>query len=166
MNNYTLKNILLSFADEKGNRRTLFNLAPLGGISSNLVKIFLFSLPFIIYASIFNSYVFNTLGIATAILAFIILLTNVMLIVFFIHIVIKKKVIKKIQPVWNSYFPNQDLTLVLSSGVTPYSEFFKRYSEILKQNMTEEEMYKSLINAFEEMERDNQELLNAIKRNK
>ena len=166
MNTYTLENILLSFADKNGNRRTLYNLGALGGINTNLVKIFLLSLPFIEYAIIFNPVVFNALGIATAIVFFIVFLSIVMLIVFFIFFIIKKSVIKKITPSWNEYFPEQDLSMVLSSGVTPYSDFFKHYSTILKENLNAEEVYKKLIKAFREMENDNKDLLDAIKRNK
>ena len=165
MTTYPLENILLSFADKRGNRRTLYNLGALGGINTNLVKIFLFSLPFIEYAILFNPVVFNALGIATAIVFYIVFLSIVMLIVFFIFYIIKKNVIRKITPSWSQYFPDQDLNMVLSSGITPYSDFFKYYSVILNQNLNTDEMYKELIKAFVEMENDNKDLLDAIKRN-
>ena len=165
MTTYPLENILLSFADKRGNRRTLYNLGALGGINTNLVKIFLLSLPFIEYAIIFNPIVFNALGIATAIVFFIVFLSIVMLIVFFVFYIIKKNVIKKITPSWNKYFPEQDLAMVLSVGISPYSDFFKHYSAILKENLSLEEMHKRLNKAFVEMEKDNKDLLDAIKRN-
>ena len=161
---YPLKNILLSFADKKGNRRLLYNLAPLGGINSNLVKVFLLSLPFIEYALIFNPIVFNALGIATAIIFFIVFLSIVMIIVFYVHWSVKKKVIKKIKPSWGSYFPKQDLEMVLSAGVTPYSDFFTAYAEILKSKPDDEDLHKSLQNAFLEMEEKNTDLINAMNR--
>ena len=110
--------------------------------------------------------VFEALGIATAIVFFIVFLSIVMLVVFFIFYIIKKNVIKKITPSWSEYFPEQDLSMVLSSGVTPYSDFFKYYGLILKNNLSEDEMHKSLVKAFAEMEKDNKDLLDAIKRNK
>ena len=165
MTTYTLKNILLSFADKNGNRRTLYNAGAIGGLNTNLVKIFLLSLPFIEYAILFNPVVFNALGIATAIVFFIVFLSIVMLIVFFVFYIMKKNVIKKITPSWKKYFPEQDLVMVLSAGMTPYSDFFKHYSAIIKENLSEDEMYKRLIKAFIEMENDNKDLLDAIKRN-
>ena len=162
---YPLKDILLSVADKKGNKRTLFNLGALGGINTNLVKLFLLALPFIEYALIFNPTVFNYLGIATAIVFFIVFLSIVMLIVFFTVWSVKKSVIKKITPSWNTYFEDKDLLMVLSSGVTPYSDFFKHYSALLKENLSEEEMYKRLIKAFAEMEEENKDLISAMNRN-
>lgn len=166
MNNYSLKNILLSVADKNGNRRTFYNLGALGGINTNIVKLFLISLPFIEYAIIFNPIVFNALGIATAIVFFIVFLSIVMLIVFFVYYQIKKRVINKIRPSWESYFPQYSLDMVLSSGVSPYNDFFKHYIDILKEGLNEEETYKRLLNAFLVMSNDNKDLLDAMKRNK
>jgi hypothetical protein len=103
MANYSLKDILLTFSDSKGNRRTLLNAGPIGGINSNFVELFLLSLPFIEYAIIFNPVVFNALGIATAIVFFIVFLSIVMIIVFLVVWSIKKSVIKKITPSWEIY---------------------------------------------------------------
>ena len=166
MTTYSLSNILLSFADKKGNQRTLYNLGALGGINTNLVKLFLFSLPFIEYAILFNPIVFNALGIATAIVFFIVFLSIVMLIVFFIFYSMKKKVIQKIKPSWKIYFPNKDLDMVLSSQITPYSDFFKNYSLIVKENLSETQIQEKLLIAFKKMEEDNKDLLNAMNRNK
>lgn len=162
---YSLENVLQSFANKKGNRRTLFNLGALGGINTNFVKIFLFSLPFIEYALIFNPRVFDYLGIATAIVFFIVFLSIVMLIVFFVHWIIKKNVIKKITPSWEKYFPGKDLQMVISVGVTPYSNFFQHYSSALKENLNDEEMKKVLDKAFVTMEEENKELFEVINRN-
>ena len=145
MTTYSLSNILLSFSDKNGHKRTLYNLGSLGGIHTNLVKIFLLSLPFIEYAIIFNPIVFNALGIATAIVFFIVFLSIVMVIVFFVIYGIKKKVIRKISPSWKTYFPNQDLEMVLSSQITPYSDFFKNYSVIAKNDLSEIELQKKLL---------------------
>lgn len=166
MKNYSLKNILLSVADKHGKRRTFYNLGALGGINTNLVKLFLISLPFIEYAIIFNPIVFNALGIATAIVFFIVFLSIVMIIVFLVYYQIKKKVINTIRPSWESFFPNYDLDMVLSYGVSPYNDFFKLYADILKDDLDENKMIKRLNKAFEIMENENRDLLDAIKRNK
>ncbi len=166
MTTYPLKNILLSFADKRGSRRLLFNLGALGGINTNLVKIFLLSLPFIEYAIIFNPIVFNTLGIATAIVFFIVFLSIVMLIVFFVFYQIKKRVIKKIRLSWEIYFPHYSLDMVLSTRLTPYNDFFKYYAQILEENLNELETKESLEKAFQLMEVENKDLLDAMNRNK
>ena len=165
MKKYSLQEILFSFSDKKGNRRTLFNMGALGGINTNIVKLFLLSLPFIEYAMIFNPIVFNALGIATAIVFFIIFLSIVMLIVFGVFWKMKKNVINEITPSWNDYFPKQDIMMVLSQGITPYSDFFKHYALILEENLNEEEMHKSLLKAFSTMEDENQDLISAMNRN-
>lgn len=166
MKTYLLKDILLSFTDKNANKRTLYNLGATGGINTNLVKIFLLSLPFIEYAIIFNPIVFNALGIATAIVFFIVFLSIVMLIVFFVIWRINKRVVQKVRASWENYFPDNDLDMVLSSGVTPYSEFFTYYAQILSENKGDDAVHKSLVNAFKTMEIDNQDLLDAMKRDK
>lgn len=165
MTTYSLKDILLSFADKKGNKRLLFNLGALGGINTNLVKLFLLLLPFIEYALIFNPTVFNYLGIATAIVFFIVFLSIVMVIVFLVIWSIKKSVIKKIKPSWENYFPNKDIEMILSYGITPYSDFYIHLSQIYHENLSEENMHKSLLKAFLVMEEKNKDLISAMNRN-
>jgi len=160
-----LKNILLSFATNKGNKRLLFNSGAIGGINTNLVKVFLFSLPFLEYAAIFNPYMFNKLGIATAVVAYIVFSSFMMFIVFGVFWTIKKNVLKAIDSSWKHYFPGKDLHLVLASGVTPYKDFFKYYKESLEQNLNEDEMKQHLLKAFKTMEEENQDLITAMNRN-
>ena len=164
MANYSLKDILLTFSDSKGNRRTLFNAGPIGGINTNLVKLFLLSLPFIEYAILFNPTVFKALGIATAIVFFIVFLSIVMIIVFLVGWSIKKNVIKKITPSWETYFQGKNLQMVLSAGITPYSDFYKHYSEILKDDLSETELQNKLLESFKLMEAENKDLIDAMSR--
>ncbi len=167
MTTYSLKAILSTFADANGKKRTIFNLGPIGGISSNAVKLFFISLPFIEYALIFNSYVFNALGIAQCIVLYIVFLSIVMIMIFLISWKIKNSVIKKITPSWEKYFEKINLNMLLSSGRTPYSQFFEFYSKGIKENKTEEELHRYLLNAFKTMEEENKELIEAmIKDNK
>jgi len=164
---YSLKAILSTFADANGKKRTIFNLGPIGGISSNAVKLFFISLPFIEYALIFNSYVFNALGIAQCIVLYIVFLSIVMIMIFLISWKIKNSVIKRITPSWEKYFEKINLSMLLSSGRTPYSQFFEFYSKGIKENKTEEELHRYLLNSFKTMEEENKELIEAmIKDNK
>ncbi|MFA6188612.1 MAG: hypothetical protein WC680_04975 [Sulfuricurvum sp.] len=164
---YSLKAILSTFADANGKKRTIFNLGPIGGISSNAVKLFFISMPFIEYALIFNPYVFSALGIAQCIVLYIVFLSIIMISIFLITWKIKIFVIKKITPTWKKYFEKINLKMVLSSGATPYSDFFEFYSKGLRENKSEEELHRYLLDSFKTMEENNKELIEAmIKDNK
>ncbi|MDP3300566.1 MAG: hypothetical protein Q8S36_01195 [Sulfuricurvum sp.] len=167
MSMYSLKAILSTFSKEDGTKRTIFNLGAIGGISSKAVILFFFAMPFIEYALIFNPYVFNALGIAQCIVLYIVLLSTVMIAIFFISWKIKQSVIKKITPSWNKYFENIDLKMLLSSGRTPYSQFFDFYSKGLKEDKSESQLHSYLLESFKIMEEENKELIEAmIKDNK
>lgn len=164
---YSLKAILSTFAKPDGTKRTVFNPAPIGGISSKAVVLFFIAMPFIEYALIFNPYVFNALGIAQCIVLYIVLLSIVMISIFLITWKIKKNVIKKITPSWKNYFEKIDINMVLSSSATPYSKFFDYYSKGLLSNKSEEELHHYLLDSFKLMEEENKELIEAmIKDNK
>lgn len=164
MSMYSLKAILATFTKSNGSKRTLFNLAPLGGISSSIVTLFFFSLPFIEFAIIFNPVVFNKLGIAQSIVFFIVFLSIVMIIVFLVTWKINKSVLKKIAASWENFFPNVDLKMVLASGITPYSDFYKFYA--LSNKLEEEELHKALLEAFSQMQEENKDLLEAIQKDR
>ncbi|HEX5670540.1 MAG TPA: hypothetical protein VFX66_03305 [Sulfuricurvum sp.] len=167
MATYSLKAILSTFATADGKKRMIFNLGAIGGISSNAVKGFFFSMPFIEYALIFNPYVFNALGIAQCIVLYIVFLSIVMIAIFLITWKIKNSVIKKITPSWKNYFEKIDLTMVLSSSRTPYADFFEFYSKGLAENKSEEQLHQYLLDSFKTMEENNKELIEAmIKDNK
>ncbi len=164
MTTYPLKTILATFTKANGNKRTLFNLAPLGGISSSVIALLLLALPFVEYAAIFNPTVFNKLGIAQSIIFFIVFLSIVMIIVFLVSWAVNEKVLKKISPSWESYFPNVDLKMVLSSGVTPYRDFFKVYKGLMQ--LEDEALHQELLKAFVQMEDENKDLVEAIRKDK
>ena len=167
MPTYSLKVILDTFTKSNGAKRTIFNQAPIGGISSKAVILFFFAMPFIEYALIFNPYVFNALGIAQCIVLYIVLLSIVMIAIFLISWQIKKSVIKKITPSWKKYFEKIDINMVLSPSATPYSKFFDYYSKGLLEKYNEEELHRYLLDAFKKMEEENKDLIEAmIKDNK
>lgn len=162
MPEYSLKTILSTFSNENGKKLTILNASPIGGISSTAIKFFFFALPFIEYGAIFNPYVFNLLGLVTSIVVYIVFMSIIMIIIFFTIFSVKKKIMAKITSSWKHYFNDIDLKMILSSGITPYSDFFKYYSKILKEKPTEEELYTELLKAFEEMQEENKDLILAI----
>lgn len=165
MPTYSLQTLLASISNSKGNKRLLFNMAPLGGLSSRFIILIFLLLPILEYALFFNPYIFAKLGIATAILGYIVCLSLVMIIVFLVTWGVNRHVVKKITPSWEHYFSNRELALVLSTGVSPYSEFFAYYAQAVRENISNEELQKFLENGFVEMEEKNKDLLDAIKRN-
>ena len=167
MAQYNLKKILATFTKTNGKRRSVFNKGPIGGLSSDVVTMFFFFLPLASYGLLFNPYMFNVLGIVTSIVAFIVSLSIVMIVIFFVTWKVKENVIRNVSPSWDEYFEGIDLRIVLSKGITPYSDFFKYYAEVKNVKQSEEDLHKYLLDSFEKMKEDNKELLNAmIKDNK
>lgn len=174
MKNYPLSSILNTFLKHKKNsstssciqKRLIFNQKELGGVSSGMLILFFIALPFIEYASIFNPYVFGALGIAQSIVVFIVFLVFLMQVVFVIIWKNNKSALAKINSSWESYFPGVDLKLVLSSGVSPYNDFYKAYCEAAEKSSDDEQLHQALLQAFSVMQEENKELLEAINKDK
>ena len=167
--NYTLNDILVSVFTIKENKlkkRLIHNNAIFGGLNSNWIKLIFFILPFAMYAAVFNPTSFKELGIAQAIVFYIILLVIAMQIVVGVTYFNNKKTVKNATKEWEKYFPNIDFKMILSSGVTPYMDFKKHYESALIDNLDEETMKKRLADAFKEMEEENSILVDAMRRDK
>lgn len=162
MSQYSLNQILSVIADKQGNRRLILNSKPLGGIGSTAVYLMIISLPFIEYGILFNEYVFSHLGIATAIIAYIVFLSTTMMVVFGIVWYYNHKLIKKINTSWADSFPNVGLNLIFASGRAPYSRFFEYYSEAVRKGLFDDELKSFLISSIALMEEDNRDLLVAM----
>jgi hypothetical protein len=145
-------------------KRLIYDQAPIKGIPAKWIIAFFISLPFIEYAGIFNPWMFNLLGIAQAIIFFIVFLSMVMIFVVTITFINNNKVVRQITPSWEKYFPDIDLKMILSSGVTPYKDFFSHYSEAVQQNLKKENLYLFLEKSFEQMKNENSDLLEAMNR--
>lgn len=162
MATYPLKSLLATFTNKNGKKLTLFNAAPVGGISSLIIKAIILALPFIEFFVIFNDYVFEQVGLVTQIVIFIVFMSIIMMIVFVIIYMSRKSVIKKISSDWKYYFPDVPLGMVLAVGITPYSDFFKYYSELISNKVSDDTLHKKLKSAFLKMQEENKELLIAI----
>ena len=162
---FTLKTILDAFYKTKGTqatKRLIFDQSQLHGIGSKWIKVFFFSLPILLYVGIFNPTIFGMLGIAQAIIFYIVFLSMVMIMIAGLTFINNNKVIRQVKPTWNTLFPTVDLTQVLSSGATPYKDFVKHYHEVLKQDLKEEKLHAYLANAFKIMQEENSELFDAM----
>jgi hypothetical protein len=157
-------NSISKYKNQEAKRRLIYDQAPLNGIPAKWIIAFFISLPFIEYAGIFNPWMFNLLGIAQAIIFFVVFLSMVMILVIALTFINNNKVVRQITPSWKSYFPNVDLKMVLSSGATPYKDFFKHYTIALRNGLENEALYQSLQNSFIQMETENSDLVEAINR--
>ena len=140
----------------------IFDQSPVGGLGSKWIIAFFLLLPFIEAAVIFNPYVFKMLGIAQAIIFFIVFLSIVMILIFTLATMNNAKVVKKITPSWDHYFPEIDLKLIVTSSSTPYKEFFMHYAKALNAGLSGEELHTHLEQAFATMQEENKDLLEAM----
>lgn len=166
---YPLKTILDTLTKYKkpdAKKRMIFDQSPVGGIGSKWMIVIFLSIPLVEYALIFNPYVFNMLGIAQAIIFFVVFLSVVMIVIFTLTVINNAKVVKKITPSWNHYFPDIDIKLIVTSGASPYKAFFSHYAEALNKDLSEAELHAHLKHAFEIMQEENKELLDAMEKDR
>jgi hypothetical protein len=162
MSTYPLKSILATFTNKNGKKLSLFNAAPVGGMSSLVIKVIILAMPFIEYFAIFNNYVYDKLGLVSQVVMYIVFMSIMMMIVFIIIYITRKSVIKKIKPSWETYFSDVNLTMVLAVGITPYSDFFKHYSKIVEQDLSDVALHEKLKELFVQLQEENADLLIAM----
>jgi len=168
--NYTLDTILSTVAKIKNNstnnavatKRVLFDQAPLKGIGVKWIIAFFISLPVMLYLGIFNDSMFNMLGIAQAIIFFIVFLSMVMILIIAVTFINNNKVLRQVSPSWEKIYPDVELKMALASGGTPYKDFFKHYSNAVKEGLEGKALEKYLAKAFVQMQEENVELYSAI----
>lgn len=171
---YDLKTILSSFSTFKKNsdkrkqvkRRLLYDQGPVGGLSIKWFWLTFMAMPFIEYAAIFNPVVFPMLGIAQAIVFFIIFLSIVMILIYALYAFNNRVVIDKVKPLWEGYFPDVDLKLVLTSSHSPYRNFFKEYSLVADEELSDEQLHEKMKAAIIKMQEENKDLLEAMNRSR
>jgi hypothetical protein len=165
MENYSLEAILASISKYKKpnvTKRLIFDAGPVGGLSNKWLIGFFILIPFLEYAAIFNPYIFKMLGIAQAIIFFIVFLSIVMILVFALASLNNARVVKRITPSWDHYFPQIDLKLIVTSGATPYKDFYKHCSISLNEGLEGEALHSHLKDAFAIMQEQNKDLLEAM----
>ena len=171
---YDLQTILSTVSTFKENsdrskqvkKRILYDQAPIGGLSIKYFWAAFIAMPFIEYAAIFNPVVYPMLGIAQAIVFFIVFLSIVMILVFALYSFNNRTVIDGITPMWKVYFPDIDVRLILTSSHSPYRDFFKAYSEIAGDDLSDEELHEKLKKSFITMQEENKDLLEAMQRDR
>lgn len=168
-NSYPLSAILKSIflQNTKGiKKRLIYTMSPLGGLDNKWIKILFFILPFAMYGAIFNPIVFEMLGIAQAIVFYIILLVVSMQIIIGVSYFNNKRIVKRVTPTWNTLFPTVDFKMILSLGVTPYVDFARYYEKALNDGLGDDALKLRLEEAFKEMEEENHLLYEAMQREK
>lgn len=167
--NYSLEAILASISKYKKpnvTKRLLFDQSPVGGLGSKWLIGFFILIPFMEFAAIFNPYIFKMLGIAQAIIFFIVFLSIVMILIFALSSLNNARVVKKITASWNHYFPEIDLKLIVTSSATPYKDFYKFCSIAFNEGLKDEALYSYLKDAFVTMQEQNKELIEAINKDR
>jgi hypothetical protein len=162
----TMLSTLYKIKNNQAKKRFIFDQAPLGGIGSKWVKLFFISLPILLYIGIFNPKVFGILGIAQAIIFFVVFLSMVMIMIVALTFINNNKVIRQITPAWNRLFPTVDLRQLLSSGATPYRNFIQKYNNLLAMSLDEKEFESKLEESFMIMQEENKELYEAMNQDK
>jgi len=163
--NYSLDTILATVAktnDTSAKKRLIYDQTLLNGVGVKWVIAFFISLPIMLYLGIFNETMFNMLGIAQAIIFFIVFLSMLMILIIATTFINNNKVLRQVSPSWNEMFPEIDLKLALASGGTPYKDFFKHYSQAVKENLTGDALKEHLNKAFKIMQEENADLYNAM----
>ena len=162
---FKLKTILDTLTKVKNNsvkKRLIYDRSSIGGIARVWLILLLLLLPLLLAAAIFNPSAFSSLGIARAIVFFIVFLSVIMLMVFGIFFLNNNKSVKQITPSWKHYFPGVDLKMVLASGITPYKDFFKYYGESLNSGTKEKELHQALQENFHKMQEENSDFLERV----
>ena len=163
--NYSLFTILSALTKTSPNsvkKRLIYDQAPLGGISRKWVIAFCLSLPILLYAGIFNETMFNLLGIAQAIIFFVVFLSMAMIVVVAVIFINNNKVVRDAEPSWKTIFPDVDLRLVLSGANTPYKDFFTHYSKAVEKKLEGKALESYMVDAVGTMEKENADLLSAM----
>ena len=154
----TMLDAIYKVKNKTAKKRLIFDQSHLAGIGSKWVKVFFISLPILLYAGIFNPKIFGMLGIAQAIIFYIVFLSMVIIMVAGLTFINNTKVLRQIEPSWKTLFPNVDLKQVLATNGTPYKDFLTYYNKALNDNMQDEALHSRLKENFAQMQEDNREL--------
>lgn len=166
---YTIQTIVESVFKEnnkKIKKRLIYDNSQFGRLSSKWIKLAFFILPFAMYAAIFNPASFKELGIAQAIVFYIILLVFAMQIVVGVSYFNNKKVLKTASEAWEDYFPGVEMKMILSSGATPYKDFKTYYEKALSDGLDGEALEERMTQSFRQMEDENTHLVESMKKDK
>lgn len=161
----TMLSTLYKVKKNQAKKRFIFDQTPLGGIGSKWIKAFFISLPILLYIGIFNPKIFGMLGIAQAIIFYIVFLSMVMIMIVALTFINNNKVLRQITPSWNALFPTVELKQILSSGASPYSNFMNVYNELLSKKLDEKEFEIEMKEHFSKMQEENRELFERMNRN-
>ncbi len=164
---YPLEDIFSALYKTKNNRakkRLIFDQGPLGGMDAKWLKLFFISLPILLYIAIFNPFMFGMLGIAEAVVFYIVFLSMTMIITALLTFANNNKVIRMSTPTWKKLFSTVDLRQVLSTGASPYKDFLSYYHKDLEAGLKGEALVASMQKHFKQMQDENRELYERMHR--
>jgi len=155
---------LYKVKNKKAQKRYIYDKSYLGFLGSRWLKISFVVLPFIMYFVTFNPVSFAYLGIAQAVVVFIVLLVTSMQLVFLLSYFNNKKALRLIEESWKNFFPTVELEQVISSGATPYKDFIEKYNVLLEMDLNEEALIIKMNDIFKTMQEENSELFERMNR--
>lgn len=158
----TMLDAIYKVKNTTAKKRLIFDQSNLAGIGSKWVKAFFISLPILLYIGIFNPTRFGMLGIAQAIVFYVVFLSMMMIMIAGLTFVNNTKLLRQIEPSWTNLFPTVDLKQVLASNGTPYKDFLRHYNQALADGLKEKALYDRLKENFAQMEDENRELYEQI----
>ena len=154
----TMLDALYKIKGTKVKKRLVYDQKNLDGIASKWVKVFFFSLPVLLFIGIFNPYIFSMLGIASAVVFYIVFLSMTMIIIAGLTFANNNKVLRQITPSWDALFPTVSLPQVLVGGATPYKDFVEAYTQAVNEGLQDNTLYERLKSKFLQMQEENREL--------
>jgi hypothetical protein len=162
----TILNSFITYKKPKAKKKLLFDQTQLGGIAKKWIIAFFILLPFLNYMGIFQTFIFDMLGIAQAVVFFVVFMSMIMIMIAVLTFINNNAVIRKITPSWKHYFPKVDLKMILSGNSSPYKDFYKHYAKARNENLEGEALQQKLQEAFDQMEKENSHMMESINRGK
>jgi hypothetical protein len=144
--------------NDKVKQKLIFDQSPIGGLGSMKLKLFFILLPILLFVAIFNPIIFPMLGIASAVVFYIVFLSMMMILIAGLVLANNSKVVREIESSWDRLFPTVELPQVLSRGITPYKAFYTYYTELINKNLEEDALLEALKDKFILMQEENKEL--------
>ena len=157
-----LTEIIKAIAHSDGSRRVVFDGKNVGKTSAACIYVLFLLLPVIEFVLIFKTPFYAKVGHVTAIVAYIVFLSIVMILIYVITKRHNSKVVKSLEPHWLEHFDSPALEEVVYNKTAVYRDFFKHLKQAgLPQS--EEQIYSALKRIFQNLEEENSDLLSAIK---
>ncbi len=160
----TIDAIMQGLSSGDGKRRLLYDRAKIGGTPAWRYYL-LFAAIFIVdFLLIFKTSFLAKFGIATSVVAFIILLNISIVAIYLLARKNNAAFVDTAAKAWQAQIGTVDLKTLLSNQSILYKDFFSRYAALLKENKHGEALAQGLCEAIADAEREHSDLVEAMRR--